>query len=80
MTNPETREKVVLVTIIHALAFEIVTKMKMSRNANAFAALKRDYPDFKGNKKAGLRYAIDRIKELDPEYTIGRTVQTALAN
>jgi len=79
MTNPETRQKVRLVTIISALTIEVGTGMKMHRNANPLAALKHDYPTFKGNKRAALQFAIDTMKSLDPEYKVSTMTLKAIS-
>lgn len=80
MTDPLTRQKVVLATIISALAFELNTGgMKIARNVNPLATLKRDYPTFKGNKKAGLQFAIDTMKSIDPDYKVSTMTLKAIS-
>ena len=77
MTLPSNRAKVILLTAIHALTIELRTGMKMSRGANPLDALRR--LGFTGRtKKAGLLYAIDTLKDLDPDYTPSKTVQSVL--
>ena len=79
MTNLETRQKVRLVTIIAALTIEVGTGMKMSRGVQPLQALKHDFPNFKGNKKAGLQFAVDRMKDLDSDYKISTSTLKALS-
>jgi hypothetical protein len=75
MTNPDTRKKVVLVTVISALTIEVSHGIKMSRGVQPMAVLKRDYGFTNPRKLAGLKFAVETMKELDPEYVpSGRTL------
>lgn len=80
MTNPDTRRKVVLITIISGLALEIECPgLKVSRGVQPLAALKRDF-DFKGRtKREGLQFAIDTMKSLDPDYKISTAALKAIS-
>lgn len=69
MTNLETRSKVVLLTVISGLTIEITTGMKVSRGVQPLAVLKRDYNFTGRTKKAGLKFALAEMIDLDPEYT-----------
>lgn len=78
MTDTNTRSKVVLVTVISALTIEIKTGMKMSRGVQPVAVLKRDF-GFEGRmKKAALKFAVELIQELDPEYEVSERTAAAL--
>lgn len=79
MTDLETREKVVLVTIIYGLTIELGTGMKVSRGVQPLQALKRNYPDFRGNKRKGLQFAVDAMRLLDPEYQPSKQVLSILS-
>lgn len=78
MTDETNRRKVRLLTIISGLAIEIRTGMKVSRGVQPLQALKHDFPDFKGNKKKGLKFAIDELKKLDDSYQPSTRILSAL--
>ena len=78
MTNEDTRNKVVMVTLISALTIEVGIGIKMSRNVNTLATAKR--LGFTGSRKAAaLQWAVDTMKTLDPEYAPSGSTLRALA-
>lgn len=70
MTDPTIRARVILVTIISGLTLELGTGMTSSRGRSPLQVLKADF-GFKGNKKAGLKFAIEELQKLDPGYVPG---------
>jgi hypothetical protein len=78
MSNLETRKKVVLITVISALTIEVKHGIKMSRGVQPMAVLKRDYGFTNPRKLAGLKFAIERLQELDPEYVVSERTLEAL--
>jgi hypothetical protein len=78
MSNLETRDKVVMVTLISALTIEVGIGLKMGRNVNTLATATR--LGFTGSRKAAaLQWAVDTMKTLDPAYTPSRSTLRALA-
>jgi hypothetical protein len=79
MTNPHTRNCVVLVTVISALTIEVKTGMKMSRGVQPVEVLKRDFGFTGRQKKVALRYAVEQMQDLDPNYVPSARTAEALA-
>lgn len=81
ITGAENIRKFTVLQVIHALALEIGTGMKISRHGSALQAakLQRVVPETCRSKKAALRLAVEHMKDLDPAYVEGRTVTLALA-
>lgn len=81
ITGTENIRKVTVLQVVHALALEVGTGMKISRHGSALQAakLQRVVPETCRSKKAALKLAVDHMKELDPEYVPGRSVALALS-
>jgi hypothetical protein len=68
MTDPTTRRKVQLVSLIGALQIELGTGMKLRSRFSAIAVAQS--LGFTGaTKKKALQFCIDEMKKLDPNYT-----------
>ena len=67
LSNP-IRDRVVLLTVISALTIEVKTGMTTSRGAQPVAVLKRDFGFTGRQKKVALRYAIEKMQELEPSF------------
>lgn len=77
LTDIPTRNKVILVTAISGMTIEIRTGMKVSRGESPLGIAKR--LGFTGrSRKQALPFLIQKMQELDPEYTPGKTTQIVL--
>lgn len=77
MTDKNTRDKVILVTAVHALAIELRTGMTMSRGASPLEVARR-FGFKRRTKKDALRFLVLALQEIDPQYVPARTVQSVL--
>lgn len=69
--------------VIHALALEINTTMKLSRGVNLMKVVQnRGYTGpvrgTRANKQLALKWAIEQIQTIDPNYVAKGTVARAL--
>lgn len=77
MTDDITRNKVILLTAISALAIEVRTGMKMSRGASPLDVARR-FGFKRRTKKDALRFLVLVMQELEPTYAPGPRVQSVL--
>lgn len=78
MTNPTTRNLVILHTVTSALAIELGTGLKASRGRSPMQVLRADFGFTGRSKKDALRFAVDQILELDPTYTVRNYIRELL--
>lgn len=80
ITGTENIRKFTVLQVVHALALEVGTGMKISRHGSALQAakLQQVVPETCRSKKAALKLAVAYMQNLDPGYEPGRSVQLAL--
>jgi len=77
MTDPELRDKVILLTAIAGLTIEIRTGMVVSRGTSPMDVARRY--GFSGRlKKLALKFMVEELSKRDPEYTPKHRVQMIL--
>lgn len=81
ITGTANIRKFTVLQVIHALALEVGTGMKISRHGSALQAAKiqQVVPETCRSKKAALKLAVEYMKGLEPEYVPGRSVTLALS-
>jgi hypothetical protein len=80
ITGEANVRKFVVLQVIHGLALEIGTGMKLSRHGSALQAAKiqKVVPDTCRNKKNALKLSIEYMKTLDPAYEPSPIIKRAL--
>jgi hypothetical protein len=64
---------------LRGLAIEIVTGMKLSRNGSGLDACRaQGLIEGRTTKKAGMKKAVAKMKELYPSWTVSASIQRAL--
>lgn len=81
ITGAENIRKFTVLQVIHALALEVGTGMKISRHGSALQAakLQRVVPESCRSKKAALKLAVEYMQTLDPDYVPKGSVKLALS-
>ena len=81
ITGTENIRKFTVLQVVHALALEVGTGMKISRHGSALQAAKiqKVVPDTCRSKKAALKLAVEHMKTLDPGYEPRGSVKLALS-
>jgi hypothetical protein len=81
ITGAENIRKFVVLQVVHALALEVGTGMKISRHGSALQAAKLQgvVPETCRNKKTALKLAVDHMKELEPNYQPTASVKLAMS-
>jgi hypothetical protein len=81
ITGAENIRKFTVLQVIHALAIEVGTGMKISRHGSALQAAKiqQVVPETCRSKKTALKLAVEYMKGLDPEYEPKGSVKLALS-
>jgi hypothetical protein len=80
ITGAENIRKFTVLQVVHALALEVGTGMKISRHGSALQAAKLQgvVPATCRSKKAALKLAVSYLQELDPGYEPKGRVKLAL--
>lgn len=80
ITGAENIRKFTVLQVVHALALEVGTGMKISRHGSALQAakLQRVVPETCRSKKTALKLAVDYMKELYPTWEVSPSIQKAL--
>lgn len=80
ITGTENIRKFTVLQVVHALAIEVGTGMKISRHGSALQAAKLQgvVPDTCRSKKAALKLAVKYMQDLDPGYEPKGSVKLAL--
>jgi hypothetical protein len=81
ITGAENIRKFVVLQVVHALALEVTTGMKISRYGSALQAAKLQavVPERCRNKKTALKLAVDYMKKLDPDYEPSDSIKLAMS-
>lgn len=81
ITGAENIRKFTVLQVVHALALEVATGMKISRHGSALQAakLQQVVPESCRSKKTALKLAVEHMKELDPGYEPKGSVRLALS-
>lgn len=81
ITGAENIRKFTVLQVVHALALEVGTGMKISRHGSALQAakLQQVVPETCRSKKAALKLAVEHMKGLDPEWEPKASVKLALS-
>jgi hypothetical protein len=80
IAGAENIRRFTVLQVVHALALEVGTGMKISSRMSALQAakLQRVVPETCRSKKAALKLAVEYMKGIDPEYEPKGSVALAL--
>lgn len=80
ITGKENIRKFVVLQVIHGLALEVGTGMKLSRHGSALQAAKiqQVVPETCRSKKTALKLSVEHMKTLDPDYEPSPIIKRAL--
>lgn len=76
--TPEGIQMVRLLAILHGLALEVNTGMKMSRGVSVLAVAQRDGLTVKRTKRGALKDVLAYVQKVNPDYQPGETITRAL--
>jgi len=81
ITGAENIRKFTVLQVVHALALEVGTGMKISRHGSALQAakLQQVVPQTCRSKKTALKLAVAYLQEIDPGYEPKGSVKLALS-
>jgi hypothetical protein len=81
IAGTENITKFTALQVVHALALEVGTGMKISRHGSALQAAKihKIVPETCRSKKTALKLAVEHMKTLDPDYEPKGSVKLALS-